>query len=223
RRELYRLPVRPRRTPPRTDHHACPANRTPTPEVRDIRHVGVGYALRVLDTLSIYLILSRDEEAELQGQHVRFATMECEFYSLLKKRVDDFFRKNNLSRNSNSSFYLKAGALLFICVTLYAMLLDHVGGTIGLFLIYFLLGPALASLAINVAHDAMHGACHKNASVNRMLGFALDLAGKSSYFWKQTHSKHHAHTNIVYFDEDLATSNIVVRFSPAARRRGFHK
>jgi linoleoyl-CoA desaturase len=86
-----------------------------------------------------------------------------------------------------------------------------------------LMGVGIAGLGFCVAHDALHGAYSRQPAVNRALGFVFDLVGANGYMWKITHNViHHTYTNIHGIDEDLTVSPLL-RLSPDAPRRGFHR
>lgn len=69
-----------------------------------------------------------------------------------------------------------------------------------------------AEVGVNIQHDANHGAFHRNASVNKWIGWSLDFVGASSFIWKQQHVfGHHVYTNIDGIDPDIRVNDPDVR------------
>jgi linoleoyl-CoA desaturase len=76
------------------------------------------------------------------------------------------------------------------------------------------LGFAMAGVGFSVMHDANHGSYARGRGANRTLGFALDLIGGSSWFWRHKHNVlHHTYTNVAGLDTDLG-GNAFLRFAP---------
>ena len=73
-------------------------------------------------------------------------------------------------------------------------------------------GPALSAIffgffqgeiGVSIQHDANHGCYSKSPMLSMIAGWTLDVAGASSFMWKQQHVVgHHAYTNVV----DVGTS-----------------
>lgn len=85
----------------------------------------------------------------------------------------------------------------------------------------------LASVQVSmVGHDAGHLAVFKSARANFVLGlFAMSLSlGVGFWYWCDRHNRHHANTNDVEEDPDLAGSGLIA-FSEeeAAARRGWRR
>lgn len=145
------------------------------------------------------------------------------FLATVRQRVEAYFAGNQLSPHATGSIYLKSALIFFVCLFLYLSLIFGWLPQIPRMLLWLLLGISEALFAVNVGHDALHGAFSKFPTINRILGFlAYDLIGLSSYVWKQTHNReHHTYTNIAGVDPDI-NKPILLRLSPHDPHYKFH-
>jgi linoleoyl-CoA desaturase len=141
-----------------------------------------------------------------------------EFYSALKVKVDDYFRQNSISPYANAFMVFK---IIFFLTGLIGAYVALVFGGFSLpitYLLWILLGLFTAFAAVNIGHDAIHGAISPNNTINAVLGYIFDLAGANSYLWNITHNiQHHTFTNIEGHDGDIE-SVPTVRLSPHRKR-----
>jgi linoleoyl-CoA desaturase len=87
----------------------------------------------------------------------------------------------------------------------------------------YALAQGFVLVGFNIMHDAIHGSYSRNKTVNRILGYTLDLVGGSQMLWRQKHNLlHHTYTNIEPLDDDLQTFGLL-RLSPEQRRRPWHR
>jgi linoleoyl-CoA desaturase len=85
------------------------------------------------------------------------------------------------------------------------------------------LGLALAAIGMAIQHDANHGSYPVGPRARRLLGFALDIVGGSSYIWRYQHNvNHHAYTNVAGADADIDLGKLA-RLSPAQPRLRHHR
>ena len=72
-------------------------------------------------------------------------------------------------------------------------------------------------------HDANHNAYSSNPTINRWLGYTINLMGGAVFNWKLQHNvQHHTFTNIHEMDDDI-DSKLLMRFSPHSERKGIHR
>jgi linoleoyl-CoA desaturase len=84
---------------------------------------------------------------------------------------------------------------------------------------WFLMGLGMAGIGLSVMHDANHGAYSKNATINKVLGYCLNVVGGFDLNWRIQHNVlHHTYTNIIGMDEDV-DAGIVLRFSNSQPRK----
>ena len=88
---------------------------------------------------------------------------------------------------------------------------------------YALLGLFLLLTVLNVVHDASHHSLFKNAKINRLAVYLLDLMGGNSYSWYKRHVHyHHSFPNIGGWDADLE-KKIFFRLSQTDTLRQVHR
>lgn len=156
---------------------------------------------------------------------LRFNNSRRQFYTELKKRVDHYFKENNLSKSGNFNLYAKAVFMFAAYLIPYTLLVSGIfDSKLVWFLLSVLMGFAMAGIGLCVMHDANHGSFSSNVTLNRILGYvSINLLGGHSLNWRIQHNViHHTYTNVHEHDEDIAPLGFM-RFEPHAERRGIHK
>ncbi len=156
---------------------------------------------------------------------IRFNNANRQFYTELKKRVDTYFKENQISKNGNFSLYAKTVVMFAAYVIPYLLLVFNVfDSKLVWFLLTVLMGMSMAGIGLCVMHDANHGSYSKNVTLNRILGYiSINLLGGHSLNWRIQHNViHHTYTNIHEHDEDIAPLGFL-RFEPHAEKKGIHK
>jgi len=145
------------------------------------------------------------------------------FFPVLKKKVDTYFKSNNITTYGNRRLYTKATILLLAFAVLYtSIVFVSMPGWLSLVLCA-LFGLNLAAIGFNVMHDGAHGSFSKNKHVNYMMGLTLNLMGGVVFIWKNKHNKnHHSFTNIEGMDDDINIGPFI-RVSTHQKKRWFHK
>ena len=146
-----------------------------------------------------------------------------EFGRTVKKRVDAYFKENNLSKHANTEMVVKTIIMLSFYLIPYLMIISGQFSTGVMWALTFVMGVAAAGIGFSVSHDALHGAYSSNNTVNRVLGFTFDMLGANGYIWKITHNIiHHTYTNIHGHDEDLEVAGFI-RLSPHSEFKFIHR
>ena len=147
-----------------------------------------------------------------------------EFNQILRERVRNHFKQNNISTHSNAQMVFKTIFMLSLFfVPYFLMILGVVSNVWVIFLMYVLMGFGMAGLGLAVMHDANHGAYSKNQSINLLIGYVLNVLGGNAASWRIQHNVlHHSYTNIDDMDEDIAPGKIL-RLSPYQEKRKYHK
>lgn len=146
-----------------------------------------------------------------------------DFTTVLRERVNLFFKEGSRSSRGNRSMYSKSIFYVAFMILNFSLLLSNCAGLIGFFLLFLLFGVVLSIGTMNIAHDALHGAYASNSAFNRILGLMMDLCGASSFYWRKEHTiDHHTFTNIAEHDADLGVP-FVLRLCPKAPRYSFHR
>ncbi len=146
-----------------------------------------------------------------------------EFSKTVKRRVDQYFRDNNLSKHANKQMVIKTILVMSLFYGSYALIISGLFSLGMMWFFTFLMGVGMAGIGFSVSHDALHGAYSSNKKINRALGFTFDLMGVNAYIWKITHNiMHHTYTNIHEHDEDLEIAGFL-RLSPHADYKIIHR
>ena len=151
-------------------------------------------------------------------------TPNSDFSKTLRKRVSTYFKANNISRHANKSMVAKTMVMLTV---FFGPLLLINGGAVSsawlLFGLYITSGVGMAGIGMGIMHDAIHGSYSKNQTVNRYLGYTMNLIGGNAAVWKIQHNVlHHTYTNIEGADDDI-NAPFFLRFSPHAKKNGLHR
>ena len=134
------------------------------------------------------------------------------FYSEVRQRVNERFRKDGLSVNANPFMWIKTVIFLGFFIVLYLTIL--LAGLSWAYLVplTLCLGMTCAFIGFNVCHDAIHGSFSSSKKVNKALGMIFHLLGASPYVWNITHNVvHHTYTNIPGHDEDIEIAPGLIR------------
>lgn len=149
------------------------------------------------------------------------------FMTEVRKSVDEYFSKNNISRFGNLRMYIKSVFMISLYVIPYVIMIS---GSINpsssfwtFFLLWVVMGFGMAGIGMSVMHDANHGGYSRNRVVNNIIGLTLNFLGGSSKNWKIQHNKlHHTFTNIHEMDPDVGPVPIL-RFSPDSNLLKIHR
>jgi len=145
------------------------------------------------------------------------------FFGTLRKRVDQYFKDNNISKHANPAMVTKTISLLLITFGVYGLIISGILPKWGMLIGAVVMGFGIAGIGFSIAHDALHNAYSSNNKVNKLLGLTMDLIGSNSYTWHLKHNlAHHTYTNIHDYDEDIKGA-AVIRFSPFAPYKKFHR
>jgi linoleoyl-CoA desaturase len=148
---------------------------------------------------------------------------ELEFSETLKKRINEYFKSNNISQKGNFWMYFKAFILLTTYILSFVILiLFPIGPWLGI-LMAILMGIGEAGIGMSVMHDAAHGAFSKKKWVNSFFASTMFILGSNVLNWKIQHNLlHHTYTNIYGYDQDISTK-VAIRLSDHAPLKKFHR
>ena len=146
---------------------------------------------------------------------LKFASNNRDFVTTLNKRVNEYFKLNNLSRNADTEMIVKTIFMFLLYFVPYALIVTQVvSGSLGLISLVIVMGFGLAGIGLSVMHDANHGAYSKSNNVNVFIGYSLNLIGANAFNWKVQHNVlHHTFTNVHEEDEDISPRG-ALRFTP---------
>jgi linoleoyl-CoA desaturase len=148
-------------------------------------------------------------------QQVRFADKgRSAFFATVKKRIEDYFVKNNISRHANAEMIFKTVLFLGGFIASYLLLLLGNFSTPVLLLLAVFIGVLGALIGFNICHDAIHGSYSSNLYVNKTLSMVFNIIGANPYVWSISHNiVHHTYTNIAGHDEDIEVAPGLIRLS----------
>lgn len=148
----------------------------------------------------------------------------AEFVKVLRKRVNNYFKENKITKYANFNMKFKTVVMLTIYFLPLIFILTGVVQSSWLsMLMWGIMGVGMAGIGFSVMHDANHGTYSKNQNVNKTIAFVISLIGGSSINWKIQHNVlHHSYTNIEGHDEDIELEPLL-RLSPSQKRYKIHR
>lgn len=155
---------------------------------------------------------------------IRFGNSQRDFALLLNKRVNEYFRTNNIERHANSEMIVKSVIMFSLYFIPYALIVTStVVNPLALLSLALVMGIGLAGIGLSVMHDANHGAYARKKWVNDLIGYSLNLLGATSFNWKLQHNVlHHSYTNIFEEDEDISPRG-ALRMAPQSAWKPMHR
>lgn len=159
-----------------------------------------------------------------QKQNLTFSSINREFTQTLNKRVNEYFKTNNISRVGNTEMVIKTMVMFGLYFIPYALILGGVVTGLGwMFVLVLVMSLGLAGIGLSVMHDANHGAYSNKKWLNSLMGYSLNMVGANAFNWKIQHNVlHHTYTNVHEEDEDISPRG-VLRLSPHSNWKWFHK
>ncbi len=148
---------------------------------------------------------------------------KSEFFATLRKRVDGYFKENNIPKYADNTMVTKSVVLIIAYITPFILLLLFQPTFWLSMLLWFVMGLSIAGIGMSIMHDAIHGAFSAKKSVNTYMSYTLNLLGGSIFNWRLQHNVlHHTYTNVVDMDEDIQ-DKLVLRFNPHGQVKWFHQ
>ncbi|MBL4667760.1 MAG: acyl-CoA desaturase [Flavobacteriales bacterium] len=160
----------------------------------------------------------------MDSLRIKFNTADRpEFVKELRKRVNAYFKENNISKYGNSNMVIKTIFMLSLYFVPYFFIIFNITENSFIVLsLWLLMSLGMAGIGFSIMHDANHGAYSKNKTVNKYLGYLINLVGGSAVNWKIQHNVlHHTYTNIANYDEDI--DGPLMRFAYKIKRYKIHR
>jgi linoleoyl-CoA desaturase len=153
--------------------------------------------------------------------YLKFAA-DREFYSELRRRVDDYFLTTGRRKRDCPRMYVKTAVIMSWFGASYMLLVFAASNWWQAVPLAISLALSMAAIGFNVQHDGGHSAYSRYRWINKLMAMSLDLLGGSSYVWERKHGLHHSYANIVGHDDDI-NIGIFGRIAPHQQRRSFHR
>lgn len=146
-----------------------------------------------------------------------------EFFQLLQKRVNAYFKEKNISKYGNLNMKLKTAFMLSLYFIPLVYILSGTVTSLGVSMLCWIsMGLGMSGIGLSIMHDANHGTYSRKKWVNNILGYLIHFIGGSQANWKIQHNVlHHSFTNIDGLDEDIDSG--VIRLSPHQKRSKLHR
>ena len=145
------------------------------------------------------------------------------FFRTLNKKVNDYFKDNNIEKTGNWKLHLKTFVMFAIFLTPYFVLISMQMPFWAYLLLNVVIGVGMAGVGMNVMHDGNHGAYSNKSWINKFMGGSIYILAGNVYNWQVQHNVlHHTYTNILGHDEDLEAGRIL-RFTKEAKWYSHHR
>ena len=147
------------------------------------------------------------------------------FYKALRKKVNKYFKDNDIKNMKSISLYVKTVLLFLLLWVPFALTIVIADLPWYLYCgLWTLTGFGMAGVGFYVMHDANHGAYSKNPAVNSFISKILIILAGNPANWRIQHNhKHHTYTNVTGIDEDIRSPIPALRFTPDVPKRNIHK
>jgi linoleoyl-CoA desaturase len=149
---------------------------------------------------------------------------KSDFFITLRRRVDEYFESNKISKNANAAMVFKSIFYLGTFFLLYGLIISNQFSAMTMFWMAIALGVTSSLIGFNVCHDAIHGSYSSNEKVNKFFSFFFYLIGANVYVWSVSHNVvHHVYTNIPGHDEDIEIAPGLLRVTEEDKLKPMHK
>lgn len=154
---------------------------------------------------------------------VTFNNKTSPFFDALRKKIDAYFKEQEIKPTGNFKLYLKTIILVSAAILVYLLLVFVHLPVWASILGCALMGLTFASIGFNVMHDGAHGSYSNNKTINNLMSYSLNLMGGSSFMWKVKHNHvHHTFTNVEGIDDDIDIKPWM-RVNEQQKRYWFHR
>ncbi len=148
---------------------------------------------------------------------------KAKFFRTLNKRVNSYFKENNIKRTGNWKLYSKAIIMFSLFLVPFILILTVSMPQWVMALLMVVTGIGMAGVGMNVMHDSNHESFSSKKWVNKLMGSSIYILAGNVYNWKVQHNVlHHTFTNVKDHDEDIDAGRII-RFSQHAKWFPIHK
>ncbi|MCI5059248.1 MAG: acyl-CoA desaturase [Flavobacteriales bacterium] len=147
-----------------------------------------------------------------------------QFYSDLRKRVNQYFENNKISKDGRFGIWIKAFVMISLYLGPYVLMYFNVITHPALFIcMWVVMALGMSGIGLSVMHDANHGTFTKSKGLNGLVGSIINLVGGAKVTWNIQHNVlHHTYTNVEGMDDDIETIPLM-RFSPSQKWMKIHK
>ena len=95
--------------------------------------------------------------------HVRFVdSAKSNFFSVLRSRVDEYFKNENITKYGNATMVTKTIVLALCYLGSFALIISLPMPSVLYYTLWSIMGFGLAGIGMSVMHDANHGSYSSN-------------------------------------------------------------
>src|SRR5690606_32861366 len=118
------------------------------------------------------------------------------FFRTLNKRVNEYFKENNLKKTGNWKLHLKTIIMFTLFLAPYFLILTLNMSVWVQLLLTIVMGVGMAGVGMNVMHDGNHGSYSSISWLNQFMGGSIYVLAGNVYNWQVQHNVlHHTYTN----------------------------
>lgn len=153
----------------------------------------------------------------------KFPVTQASLHAELKKRVQEYFRQNNIQQQGNFQLFFKAGLLIVAFAGLYLhLLLGSMPWWVAV-LECAVMGLVVAMIGFNIMHDGNHGSFSSSKLWNKLASYSGAVMGASQFMWEMKHNIiHHSFTNVEGVDDDIE-AGVLLRLAPTQEYKKIHR
>src|SRR5579872_576835 len=119
---------------------------------------------------------------------IRFNNANRSFYMTARKRVDEYFKSQNLSRYGNYKMVLKTIFMFTLYLAPFVLLLTNTfSNAWALVGLSVLMGFGMSGIGLSVMHDACHSSYSKHSWINNLMSYSMYIIGGSPLNWQLQH------------------------------------
>ncbi len=149
---------------------------------------------------------------------------ETNFFNVLQRKVNAYFRHNDLSKDGGARLLKKSIILFSFFILSFVLIITFEPNALFASLLLITMGIGKAGVGMSVMHDALHGSFSDKKWVNNLFGGSLYLLGGNPVNWQIQHNVlHHTYPNVYKVDEDVSTKAFILRLSPESELHQVHK
>lgn len=175
--------------------------------------------------IQYYNVLLYKKYLFMEFTQVKFAPIKGKsFASDVRKKVNDYFKSNNISKKGNHHLFFKCVLFFGLYFAPFVLILCGVITEFWWVMLSLLsMGIGLSGIGLTIMHDANHGSLSRKKWKNEVLKYTMNMIGASSINWRIQHNLlHHGFTNVHGADTDIDAPPFL-RFTPHTKRRKIHR
>ena len=160
----------------------------------------------------------------MKNTTIKFSRIDkAKFFKTLNKRVNSYFKDNDIKRTGNWKLFLKAIFMFALFFVPFILILTVNMPQWLQLLLTIVIGIGMAGVGMNVMHDGNHESFSSKKWVNKLMGGSMYILAGNVYNWKIQHNVlHHTFTNVKGQDEDIDAGRII-RFSKHSKWLKIHR